>query len=316
MDFFFNELSIHNQFQSQDDFLAAVIQFRGYREAVTGAGFRFYIHRRILERPVFGQNFRKGIQKFCNRQQVQTLMNWLSKSGVFLPDDACAAPDDRFLCHRSEESGRRNDDVTGSALAECAFRMSLGENGCAISLEQSEYHWSPLKIFFLQSDAPTEEIFIENDYSLILLRQRLDGLLPPIASWPVLLERINQLPKVSIEAGVEDILLKNPFTANVAKGLYECATALSEMATAETLGQFNELFAKYATGEKARFSDSSASEKRDFKFALTFTVDGRERLCPYHGKVKMQQYRMHLVERPAFGRPARIVYIGPKLTRR
>jgi hypothetical protein len=316
MDFFFNELSIQDQFRSRDDFRAAVLQFRHYRNAVTGAGFRLYIHRRILERPVLGQTFRKGIQRYCNRQQVRTLMNWLSKSGFFLPDDACAAAEDRFTCHWPEESGDRNEDVTGSALAECTFRHLLGEDGCVLSLEQSEFHWSPMRISFLPANASTDEAFIDNDYSLLLLTQRLAGLLPPITSWAVLLKRIAKLPGVSIEPDVEQNLGKNPFAGNVAKGLYGCATALSEMATAATLEQFNELFTKYATGDKARFSDSSPGEKRNFKGALTFAVDGKQRLCPYHGKVKIQQYRMHLVDRPAFGRPARIVYIGPKLTKR
>ncbi len=83
MEFFFNELSIHNQFQSKDDFKAAVHQFRRYREVVTEAGLRLYIHRNIFERPTLGSTFRKGIQKYFKRQQVRTLMNWLSKDGFF-----------------------------------------------------------------------------------------------------------------------------------------------------------------------------------------------------------------------------------------
>ena len=35
MEFFFNELSIHNQFQSIEEFKAAVQLFRRYRQAVT-----------------------------------------------------------------------------------------------------------------------------------------------------------------------------------------------------------------------------------------------------------------------------------------
>ena len=53
-----------------------------------------------------------------------------------------------------------------------------------------------------------------------------------------------------------------------------------------------------------------------FETTLTFEVDGEPRLCPYHGKVKIQQYRIHLADRPAYGRPARIVYIGHKLTKK
>ena len=144
----------------------------------------------------------------------------------------------------------------------------------------------------------------------------MDGLLPPISSWSVLLERVEHLPDVTLEPDVKTRLRTNPFSQNVAEGIYARTKELSEMATTTSLEQFNELFVKYATGAKARFSDSSLSEKRDFKNVLTFFIDDEQRLCPYHGKVKIQQYRIHLVNRPAYERSARVAYIGPKLTKK
>ncbi|NOX32862.1 MAG: hypothetical protein GXP56_03870 [Deltaproteobacteria bacterium] len=312
MEFFFNELSIHNQFQSKEEFKAAVHLFRRYRQAVTEAGFRLYIHRNIFERPALGNTFRKGIQKHFERQQVRTLMNWFSKDGFFLPDDACADTEDRFVCYYPEDVKAKSKDITKSALAECAFRKIAGEDAGSISLEQSKYSWSPIKVLLSQSD----EAIFDNDYTLHSLGQRLEGLLSPISSWSVLMKRIEQLPKVTIEPYMKTRLITNPFSQNIAEGIYTRAKELSEMTTATSLEQFNELFVKYATGTKARFSDSSSSEKRDCKDALTFFIDDEQRLCPYHGKVKIQQYRIHLVDRPAYGRSARVVYIGPKLTKR
>lgn len=312
MDFFFNELSIHNQFQSKNDFKAAVYQFRSYREAVTKDGFRLYLHRNIFERPVLGNTFRKGIQKYFERQQVRTLMNWFSKDGFFLPDDACADSEDHFVCYYPEGAEEESKDITKSALAECAFRNIAGEDTGSISLEQSKFSWSPIKVLFSQSD----EAIIDNYYTLHSLRHRLGDLRPPMSSWSVLLERIEHLPKITFEPYAKTRLKANPFSQNVAEGIYARAKELSEMATATSLEQFNELFVKYATGTKARFSDSSASEKGNFKDALTFLVDGEQQLCPYHGKVKIQQYRIHLIDRPAYDRSSRIVYIGPKLTKR
>ncbi|MCP4114408.1 MAG: hypothetical protein GY737_03200 [Desulfobacteraceae bacterium] len=312
MEFFFNELSIHNQFKSRDDFKAAVQLFRSYRKAVTEAGFKLYIHRNILERPALGNTFRKGIQRYFERQQVRTLMNLFYKDGFFLPDDACANTEDRFICYYPKGVEEESKDITDSAIAECAFRKIAGENAGSISLEQSDFSWSPIKVSLSQSD----DAIIDNDYTLHSLGQRLEGLLPPMSSWPVLLERIERLPDVTLEPYVKTRLIANPFSRNVAEGIYARAKELSEMATTTSRKQFNELFTKYATGTKARFSDSSASEKRDFKDALTFFVDDEQILCPYHGKVKRQQYRIHLVDRPAYERSARIAYIGPKLTKR
>ncbi len=311
MDFFFNELSVHDQFQTQADFKTAVNQFRKYRSTVTNAEFRMYIHRNILERPVLGRSFRWGIQTCFNRQQIQTLMNWLNKDGVFLPDDAYAEAEDHFTCYFPEDADEESWNVTDSALAECAFRKMNDEDACSISLEHSKFNWSPIKVILEQFG----EIEVKNDYTEQHLTRRVESLLPAISSWTVLLDRIQQLPAVSAEDYVLDSLLASPFAGNVAAGLYVCATALSEMATASSLEQFNELYAKYATGGKARFSDSSNDEKKFFASTLTFEVDGVKHLCPYHGKVKIQQYRMHLADRPAFQRLARIVYVGPKLTK-
>lgn len=312
MEFFFNELSIHNQFQSMEEFKAAVHLFRRYRKAVTGAGFRLYIHRNIFERPALGNTFRKGIQKNFKRQQVRTLMNWFSKDGFFLPDNACADTADSFVCYYPKDAEEKSEDITESALAECAFRKIAGEDAGSISLEQSKFSWSPIKVLLSQSD----EAIFDNDYTLHSLKQRLEGLLPQMYSWSILMERIEHLPNVTLEPYVKTKLITNPFSQNVAEGIYARAKELSEMVTATSLEQFNELFTKYATGTKVRFSDSSTSEKRDFKDALTFSVDDEQRLCPYHGKVKIQQYRIHLVDRPAYERSARVVYIGPKLTKK
>lgn len=312
MEFFFNELSIHNQFKSKDEFIKAVHLFRRYRNAITGTGFKMYLHRGILERPALGGVFRKGILTCFKGQQIRTLMNWFSKDGYFLPDDACAdSESDRFTCHYPDGSEEGSEDVTGSALAECAFRSMAGEDAGSVSLGHSKFSWSPIKVSLSQSG----DAIIENDYTLHALLQRLEGLQQPISSWTVLTSRIGRLPGVSLEPGVENRLTTNPFAQNVAQGVYVCAKALSEMATASSLDRFNELFTTYATGGKARFSDSSSTEKRDFKAALTFSVDHEKRMCPYHGKIKIQQYRIHLVDRPAFGRSSRIVYIGPKLTK-
>jgi len=295
-----------------EEFKTSVHLFRRYKQTVTEAGFRLYIHRNIFERPVLGNTFRKGIQKYFKRQQVRSLMNWFSKDGFFLPDDACADTEDSFVCYYPEDAEEKSKDITGSALAECAFRKIAGEDAGSISLEQSKFSWSPIRVLLSQLD----EAIIDNDYTINSLKQRLEVLLPPISSWSVLMNRIESLPKLTLEDYVKTKLITNPFSQNVAEGIYARAKELSEMATATSLEQFNELFAKYATGTKARFSDSSPSEKRDFKEVLTFLIDDKKNLCPYHGKVKIQQYRIHLVDRPAYEKFARVVYIGPKLTKR
>lgn len=311
MEFFFNELSIHNQFQSEDDFKAAVGQFRSYREDITAAGFRFYLHRNLLARPALGTSFRKGVQQCFTLQQIRTFMNWFSKDGYFLPDDSYAEMDDCFTCHFQGNEVEESRDISDSGLAECAFREMNDSEACSTSLEKSDYNWTPVRIS-LEDYGETD---IHNHFTRHSLTACLGQLQSEISSWTILLERIAQLPEVTVESYVLNRLVANPFSANIANGLYVCAKALSEMAIAASLEEFNELFTKYCTGGKARFSDSTANEKRNFKSNLTFEVDDVKSLCPFHGKVKIQQYRLHLADRPAFERPTRIVYVGPKLTK-
>ena len=53
-------------------------------------------------------------------------MNWFSKGGFFLPDDAYADTEDSFICYYPDDAKEESEDITDSALAECAFRKIVG----------------------------------------------------------------------------------------------------------------------------------------------------------------------------------------------
>ena len=80
------------------------------------------------------------------------------------------------------------------------------------------------------------------------------------------------------------------------------------------------LYQMHFVGEKASFTDESDGNKRDFKSEMTFpdpTVSIERLFCPWHGKVKIGQYRIHFEwPRPRGQRRLKVVYIGPKITRR
>ena len=86
-----------------------------------------------------------------------------------------------------------------------------GEDTGSISLEKSKFTWSPIKILMSKSDA----IFIDNDYTLNSLEERLEGILPPMSSWSMLVERIERLPNVILESYVKKKLKINPFSQNI-----------------------------------------------------------------------------------------------------
>ena len=77
------------------------------------------------------------------------------------------------------------------------------------------------------------------------------------------------------------------------------------------------VYQSYFTGDSARFSDSSDTEKRDFDKELTFhdpNIPGRYLFCPWHGKAA--DFRLHFSWPVRFGKPVYVVYVGLKITRR
>ena len=85
--------------------------------------------------------------------------------------------------------------------------------------------------------------------------------------------------------------------------------------TAEGHRVYNEHF----TGEKAWFSDSSATEKNEFKDEMTFACpdDPSQRLfCTWHGKVKTPQIRIHFSWPVRADSKVYVVYVGPKITKK
>ena len=88
--------------------------------------------------------------------------------------------------------------------------------------------------------------------------------------------------------------------------------------------QLNEIYQNYFTGKKegggrgSLFSDSSDSEKVEFKQKLTFVHPGKDKqtlFCSWHGKVQTPQLRIHFSSRILATEPLYIVYVGPKITK-
>lgn len=79
------------------------------------------------------------------------------------------------------------------------------------------------------------------------------------------------------------------------------------------------LIAAHFSGEKAWFTDESEGNKKKFASQMTF-VDplnsSMKIFCPFHGKIKTPQYRIHFPWPMAQDEGVlRIVYIGPKITK-
>jgi hypothetical protein len=84
---------------------------------------------------------------------------------------------------------------------------------------------------------------------------------------------------------------------------------------------FNDFFAEKGGGDgggKSWFSPSSDSEMNTFKSKLTFARPDsptEKLVCSWHGKVKIQQLRIHFHWPFTAADKCYVVYVGPKLTK-
>src|SRR5258707_479093 len=115
----------------------------------------------------------------------------------------------------------------------------------------------------------------------------------------------------------------HPFHPGVAERIFALLGVLQYLA-AETQDDQSftsagrEHWLKHSVGEKAWFTDESDRNKRDFRNELTFRdPETREAsFCPWHGKIKMNQFRIHFEwPRPHGQKRIKVLYIGPKITR-
>ena len=77
------------------------------------------------------------------------------------------------------------------------------------------------------------------------------------------------------------------------------------------------IYRNYFSGNTALFSDSSDTEKRDFRKELTFlnpNLRGHRLFCPWHGKAA--EFRVHFSWPVRSGEPVYVVYVGLKITKR
>lgn len=115
-----------------------------------------------------------------------------------------------------------------------------------------------------------------------------------------------------------------PFIYGVARRILELLDTLHQIINSrDGEGKFSvagqQLYQDYFVGDMARFSDSSESEKHEFKDALTFQHPEKKEeylFCTWHGKVKTPQIRIHFPWPPKDNEPLYVMYVGPKITKR
>ena len=320
MRIYLNDLSLDGQYPDTAAFradLALVLRARATSQAVR-EGLHCLRNTADL-RATPTESFREAVQASKDPTFRRIVLEWIGKRGPFAEDDRTSHPDDLF------HFGRH--DVTDRGLGEAARRRLAREEAIAFGFEGSPNGCDLERLDVLHGlvEDPFGSVPVPN----VKGPQGLDAIersrprLP--RSWQEMLACAEQaFPSLILGEDLGAILRPHPFDANVCERALVLLGVLEEFVASRNADgthsdRTNELISAHFSGSKAWFSDESSTNKHDFKQAMTFpdpTSSATRLFCPFHGKIKSKQYRIHFPwPIAATESKIRIVYIGPKITR-
>ncbi len=246
----------------------------------------------------------------------RAFMQWLTAQGPHWEDDQL---------HSSDEWYDVDDNpVTDTGLAEaaaCRLRGSLRE---VVSFDPSPWLYSPIPVRW-EAFPPEESIPVPNHWRVETVRASLAvNATSTIDSWASL-ERYARSVYGSLTFGDEAFrpLDGHPFVPGASERIQVLLNILNKLKDCfddqgKRTQAGDDLYVLHFTGGKALFTDSSDAEKKDFNNELHFPhPEGDVQLfCPWHGKVKTPQIRIHFTYPILKDAPLYVMYVGPKITKR
>ena len=243
----------------------------------------------------------------------RAVMHWLTRGGPFWDDLRQHGWGDWFEC--------RCKLVTDSSVGEAAYRTLHGFTCGLISATPSDWDFSPAAVTW--REVPGEpRVALDNFRDEATLEQALHAVAPPIRSWGALGSSVatREFKHLAFAADCFGYLDGVPFARGAAERFLVLLDILDRLAGAGIGSpEGTRILSKHFMGSRALFSDSSESEKREFRTKLTFPhPDDRSAslFCTWHGKVSHQTLRLHYWWSGSADDPAYVVYAGPKITKR
>jgi hypothetical protein len=313
----FNELSIHGQVPEHGA-RAALQRVLDLRNAADQSGVVLHVRRDLLARPICaGLTLQEVLLSRLGAQDNlrRLLLRWLTKEGPFLDDEREHGASVWFECG--------DEVVTDWTLAEIAHRSAFTPTAAA-SLRPSSMDGDPLIVTRIEDGGERVELRVRNYTEVVALRAWLASCESPMRSWSDLNQRARTAcPSLTFAEYAFKPLADQPFHPGVADRLMERLRVLESLRRCFSpdgtlLPAGHELRQNHFMGDKAWFSDSSDTEKQEFARDLTFphpAHEGEFLFCPWHGKVKTPQMRIHYSEPVTAEEPVYVVYVGPKITK-
>lgn len=310
-----NDLSLHGQFRDTTGFKEAVSRVMAMRSIAFRFDREIYCHRNLGAARITPTMSMYQALQLLSMDQKRSISTWLTKQGPFWEDTRTHSENDYIEC--------KDEVVTNTSLGEAAYCWFNGISRNLVSFTPSDWSFSPITAKIVPISGNDIEVQIANYFNQAELEIALQKAEVPISSWKQLeLGSKKRFSHICFSDDCFAPLYGHPFSDGASQRILALLDILDRIkASIDQSGQLTaagqELYQDYFVGEKARFSDSSDSEKNDFKAKLTFRhprEKGGYLFCPWHGKIKTPQFRIHFSFPIQAKEPLYIVYIGPKIT--
>lgn len=314
MDFLANDLSIHNQFMDLASFEEAIDSLMLVKKEIDKSGRVLHCNQTLINQEIIKGEVILQVVQSLPRDKRHALLIWLTK-GPFWDSDKQHSSDDYFDI--------KDQVVTDSAIAEAAFQNINGNDFRLVSFKPSTWQNTEIEVTLIEeSSARVCKVFNYtecNSIKVILSQYQ------KIESWEKLSELCrSKFNSLFFSETCFDSLKGHPFVQSASNQILELCQILDKLincfdSEGNRTEEGQQIYQSHFTGDKSWFSDSSKSEKDDFKSELTFkhpeTV-GDNIFCPMHGKINTPKFRVHFSWPIDNHKPLYIVYVGPKITKR
>ena len=315
MELLFNDASLHGQFDIPS-FRRAIDRIMTIRQTGLRYGRELQCNRNVANAQITYDRKMPEVIQFLRRDKRSAVQLWLTRTGPFWDESRDHSENDWMECN-----GRL---VTGTAIAEATHAV-LHERLCGlVSVDPSEWLISPLSID-CRTNSVEQSTSVNNYWTIEDLEKDLEAAPVSIQSWADLEKTASsRFSELTFTSSSFEPLSGHPYGKGAAERILELLRILAKFkdcfdASGRRTGAGNHIYQEYFTGNNAPFSDSSDSEKNDFRAQLTFPhpdVVGEALFCTWHGKVRTQQLRVHFSWPIRAAEPLYIMYIGPKITKR
>jgi len=317
MDCFIHDLSLNGQFQTPQEFLQEIKALLDLRDRYPIVRDSLYCTRALSSRPATATQNLREVAGGAQRDLRLRIINWLMTKGPFLDNSRLQHADDYFECD--------GHDVTDQGAGEAARRLSAKLASCMLSFPGGGYDSPSLEIHHGIPENRLGRYEIANFWQHDALRIALNQAQAKPQNWSSALSQASQrFPDLLISPEILVTLQRESFSSYVAERIFELLGILQEFIAVRDKGSYSqrnwELIDHHFSGNKAWFTDESDSNKREFAEQLSFVdpyANGAKIFCPWHGKIKTPQFRIHFTPWPlsTTDKKIKVLYIGPKITK-